>query len=160
MMDAETWLSFTARLDKEGINPCVSVPAGISQTFAVRGYVPVVLKLKLKKFQANLVPLGGGRHRLYINGPMLQATGWRVGDKVSIQLHYDAKPRITPMSLALSKQLKKHPKAKRIFDDLPPSRQKEINRYLNNLKSPDALQKNVVQVISALEGNSTHMLVR
>jgi len=159
-MDHNKWLSFTETIEKVDINPCVAVPTQISQAFGRRGYIPVELNLSGTEHLANLVPLGKGNYRLYINGLMLKATGWKVGDRVKIELRLDTNPRIEPMSPALSEALAKRPKTQAIFDNLSPSRQKEINRYLNNLKSPEAINRTITKVIAALEGKTTHMLVR
>jgi uncharacterized protein YdeI (YjbR/CyaY-like superfamily) len=48
--------------------------------------------------------------------------------------------------------LEKHKKAKFVFDGLPASRRKEIVRYLANLKSEEALERNIVRAINFLLG--------
>jgi hypothetical protein len=159
-MKANEWLTFAAKLERVDINPCVSVPNSISTTFKMRGFIPVELKLKDSHHIANLVPQGGGKYRLYINGPMLSATGWKVGGMVGISLRYDPKPRIEPTNESLVMQMAKHPEAAKLFNKLSASRKKEINRYLNNLKSIDAVERNVKKLINALEGDATHMLIR
>src|SRR5579864_3335780 len=140
-MSLRQWQVFRATIKKVGINPCVAVPAKVSQAFGIRGYIPVELKLAGTHHLANLVPLGGNKHRLYINGLMLKATDWKVGDRVPIELRLDINPRIEPMSPSLAEALISRPKTQAIFDALPPSRQKEINRYLNHLKSPEAIDR-------------------
>lgn len=155
-----SWLTFTAKLDKVDINPCVAVPQKIARVFEVRGYIPVELDLLGTLFLANLVPLGSGNYRLYINGPMLKSTGWKVGDLITIRLRYDPKPRMEPVPQALALAFKEHPKAQRKFDTLTPSRRKEISRYINNLKSQEAIVRNVTKVVAALENKGTHITVR
>ncbi len=155
-----TWLEFKEIIDKVGINPCVAVPQNISTGLSLKGYIPVELDLDGTEHIANLVPLGSGNYRLYLNGVMLKATGWEVGDKVSIRLRHDPKPRLEPVPQALVEAFRSHPVAHANFDSLPPSRRKEISRYINNLKSPEAIERNVSKVVAALEGNGTHITVR
>ena len=154
------WLSFKAVIDKVGVNPCVAVPKSISQTFNQRAYIPVELDLLGSKYVANLVPVGHGNYRLYLNGLMLKSTGWQVGEKAEIKLRYDPEPRIEPVPPALLKAFKSHPKAEATFSAATASRRKEISRYINNLKSAVAVERNVKKVIAALEGKDTHITVR
>ena len=155
-----TWLQFEALIDIVGINPCVSVPREVSDSFGMTSYIPVELELARKKFQANLVPLGRGNYRLYLNAPMLKAAGWAVGDTASIRLRYDPKPRPEPMPPALAAALEALPEVRQAVEALPPSRQKEIFRYINNLKSPEAVERNVRRIIGALSGTDSHPTVR
>src|SRR5438128_2645186 len=132
------WLEFKAVIDQVDINPCVAVPQDISSGFEMKGYIPVALDLDKTKHLANLVPIGSGNYRLYLNGVMLKATGWKVGEKVHIKLRYDPNPRVEPFPMALIEAFRLHPQAQITFDALPPSRRKEISRYINNLKSTEA----------------------
>lgn len=94
--DRET-LTFTAVIGKVGINPFVDVPEAISTALGGRGYVPVATTIDGHPFPANLVPLGGGRFRLFLHGAMRKAAGKDVGDRVTIGLARDPAPRTVPM---------------------------------------------------------------
>jgi uncharacterized protein YdeI (YjbR/CyaY-like superfamily) len=48
--------------------------------------------------------------------------------------------------------LRKSKEAKTVFDKLPPSRRKEIVRYLANLKTEEVLKKNIQRAINFLLG--------
>jgi hypothetical protein len=160
MSRSQGWLRFQAPIEKVDINPCVAVPREVSDNFEMRGFIPVELDLSGSKFVANLVPLGKGEFRLYLNGPMLKATGWQVGDTADIRLRYDPKPRLEPIPPALAAALKTEPVAQKRLSELPISRQKEIFRYINNLKSADAVDRNVKRIIGALSGTDSHPTVR
>jgi hypothetical protein len=92
----------------------------------------------------------GTHHRLYLHGLMRKAVGKDVGDRIGVVLQLDLKPPVVPMNPALANELKKDPKAKVVFAGLSPSHQKELNRYLNHLKSSEALQRNVDKVMGYL----------
>lgn len=156
----DTWLAFEDVIKKVGINPCVAVPSNIIQQLDKKGFIPVQLDLEGSKHLANLVPLGTGKYRLYINGIMLKSTGWKVGDSAKIKLRYDPKPRQEPIPKELLAALENHPKAKKIFEAYSPSRKKEVSRYLNNLKSAEAIDRNIAKIIKAMEGDASHMLIR
>ena len=49
--------------------------------------------------------------------------------------------------------LKKNKKANEVFKQLPPSRQKEILRYINFLKTEESVNRNIKRAIGFLSGN-------
>jgi hypothetical protein len=142
---------FEAVVYKLGINPCVDIPEEVSEAFGIRGYVPVKGSLNGHAVRANLVPKGGGRHRLYLNGEMRARANVGVGDRVELVLEHDPLPRPDiPVPEALARAFEENPAAKNAFHSLTPSRQKEILSYLNYLKRPDSIQRNVDKVIQML----------
>ncbi len=151
-------VSFSAVIRKEGINPYVDPPLGTGEKLGKRAVIPVKVLLDGKAFQANLMPLGakrtqaatGRHHRLYLHGVMRRTIGKDVGDRVKVVLRLDLKPRIEPMNPALAQELKKDLKAKKVFEGLSPSHQKELKRYLNHIKSREARQRNVDKVMRYL----------
>jgi uncharacterized protein YdeI (YjbR/CyaY-like superfamily) len=53
----------------------------------------------------------------------------------------------------LLQAFEKNKKAKAAFENLIPSRRKEIMRYMNFLKTEESLKKNIEKVIQHLSGN-------
>ncbi|HEY2979535.1 MAG TPA: YdeI/OmpD-associated family protein [Anaerolineales bacterium] len=141
---------FSAVIFKVGINPCVDVPARISVALDRKGYIPVKGTLNGHAFKAGLVSLGNGRHRLYINGPMRKTAGVDTGDKVTVVLDYDPQPRRLPIPGKFKQSLGANPKAKRAWDDLTATRRKEILSYLNHLKQPESLERNIARTMKHL----------
>ncbi len=147
-------LRFTATIAIVGVNPFVDVPESISRKLGGRRHIPVSMTINGHPFAANLVPLGGGRFRLYLNGPMRKAAGKDVGDRVTIGLTLDDTPRIEPVRPELAAALAADPSAKEVFEGLSQSRQKEILRYLNRLQKPESIARSVDRVIRVLHGES------
>lgn len=142
---------FTARIYKVDINPCVDVPARVSRTFVPRrGYVPVEGDVEGFPIRATLVPLGGGRHRLFLNGQMRQGAGVDTGDRVRVRIRFDPKPRRSRTPQALRDALARTRGAQSAWGGLTPSRRKEILAYLNSLKSAEALDRNVRKAIAGI----------
>jgi hypothetical protein len=141
---------FSTKIYKLGINPCVDVPQRVSRAFGKRGYVPVKGTLNGQPIRATLVPKGEGRHRLFINGDMRTRASVDVGDRVHLVLAIDHQPRTLPMPEMLAQALEKNRRARAAFERLQPSRQKEILSYLNWLKRPETLKRNVEKVITML----------
>ena len=149
-------ISFSAKVIKLDINPCVNLSENIlnklfRQAGKSKGPIPVKGKLNGKNFLQTVVRYKG-EWRLYLNTQMRVDACVDVGDKVKIELEFDPSPRLVPMLSDFNKALSKNIKAKNAFEKLPPSHQKEILRYLNSLKSKDAVSRNVKRAILQLTG--------
>jgi len=153
--------SFKARIYKVGINPCVKVPWRITDKLtATKGYIPIKGTIGKHFFQQTLCPVKNQGYRLYVNGPMLKGSGLEVADTAHFIIEQDTLERNLdhPMPKGFKKQLKEHGLLK-IFQQLAPSRQKEINRYLNNLKTEESLTRNINKLINALQGKESSLLL-
>lgn len=149
--------SFSAKIQIIGVNPYVLIPASIlkyifQKAGKDKGAIPIKLKIGGENFIQNLVKYSG-KWRLYLNGPMRKAAGKDVGDTIDVQIDFDAKPRTTPVHPKLKKVFKENKQAKEAFDKLRPSRQKEILRYINFLKSEESVDKNIQRAITHLTSN-------
>ena len=146
--------SFSAKIQIIGVNPYVLLPASVlkylfEKAGKDKGAIPVKGKLNGKSFIQNLVKYSG-KWRLYLNGPMRQAAGIDVGDIVNVEIDFDPKSREVPLHPKLKKALQQNTKAKTAFDKLNPSRQKEVMKYVNFLKSEESVDRNVARAIAHL----------
>jgi len=147
---------FRAKVLKIGVNPYVLLPQKVLKAIFVqaakdKGPIPVKGKLDGHGFQQTLVKYSG-KWRLYLNTPMRKAAGKDVGDEVKVHLEADLKERIIAIHPELEAALHKNKRAKSIFDALPPSRKKEIIRYINHLKTDESRKRNIVRAIRFLSG--------
>ncbi len=148
--------TFSSKIQIIGINPYVLLPSPVlkyifQKAGKNKGAIPVKLKIGGKNFIQNLVKYSG-KWRLYLNGPMRKAAGKDVGDMIDVQIDFDVKPRTTPIHPKLKKAFKENKEAKKAYDDLNPSRQKEILKYINFLKSEESVEKNIQKAIAHLTG--------
>lgn len=155
--------TFSAKVGKIDINPYVEVPDDIllklqQDARKEKGPLPVRGTLQGKPFLANVVRYRG-MWRLYLNTPMRQAANVDVGDQVTVGLQFDDAPRNVPAPRKFTVALSKNKQAKEAFERLAPSRQKEILRYLNSLKQPETLERNIQKVIKYLGGEPVEGLV-
>jgi Domain of unknown function (DUF1905) len=144
---------FKGEIYKVGINPCVEVPERItSKMKAIRGYIYIRGEINKHKFEQTLVSVKNGPYRLYVNGPMMKGAKVSVGDTATFLLEENESPAIknVPMNSLLKSRLKEA-KLTTAYDQLIPSRQKEINKYLNYLKTDEAVKRNVEKVIMMLK---------
>jgi len=156
--------SFSATIFKLGINPCVDVPEKIVNELLkeggkTTGPIPLRGKLNGKDFIQTVVRYQGA-WRLYLNTQMRQDSGIDVGDEAKVELEFDPEPRVVSMHPILGRALAKNREAKAAFAKLSPSRQTEILRYINSLKSEESVARNIEKVIQQLLGKAKGFLMR
>jgi hypothetical protein len=148
--------SFSQVIFKVGINPCVVPPPDVlsyifKQAKKRKGPIPVRGTINGAQYIQTLV-VYLGYWRLYVNGPMLKNAGLRNGDVASITIEFDPSSRIERPHKEFAAALQKSAKATAAFYKLTPSHQKEINRYLNRIKTDATRKKNIGIVMSYLRG--------
>lgn len=151
--------SFSSKIQIIGVNPYVLMPASVlkylfEKAGKDKGAIPVQLKIAGENFIQNLVKYSG-KWRLYLNTPMRKAAGKDVGDKIKIEIDFDPKERLIPVHPKLKKAFQQDPAANAAFNQLSPSRQKEILRYINFLKSEETVNKNIKRAIDHLTNNGS-----
>ena len=147
---------FSAKIEIIGINPFVYLPENILASIFIeanksKGKIPVRLKIDGHEFIQTLIKYSGN-WRLYLNMPMRKAAGKDVGDVANFEVSFDPLKRTVPLHPKFTKALKGNKAAKKIFDNLPPSRRHEIARYLFVLKTEASIDKNVLRAINFLLG--------
>lgn len=158
----EVKINARAKIYKVGINPCVKVPTRIINNMtATKGYIPVKGTINSYPFEQTLCPVKNDPYRLYVNGPMMKAGKVKVGETANFMIEQAAKQKDSDiaMPLQLKKKLKEHKLAK-TFEALAPFRQKEILRYLNNIKTEGTLFKNIDKLILVLQGKAISPLLK
>jgi hypothetical protein len=149
------------------INPVVDVPDDVlsaifAQAGRSKGPIPVRGRLNGAEFIQTLIKYEGA-WRLYLNGEMRKAAGIDTGDTADVEIEFDPRPRAEPVPEKFAEALKTDEAARAEFEKLSPSRQKEILRYLNSMKTEASLVKNVEKVIRHLTGkpaDTLHALMR
>lgn len=148
--------SFKAKIQIIGINPYVLLPATVLKNIfkeAGKDKGPVAVKGTIEghPYIQTLVKFSG-YWRLYINGPMLKVSNKKLGDMVKLTIAFDNKERTNPVHPKLARALNENKEAKKAFESLSPSKQKEIIRYINHLKSEEAVERNIKKAVSFLSG--------
>jgi Bacteriocin-protection, YdeI or OmpD-Associated/Domain of unknown function (DUF1905) len=147
---------FKATIKIIGVNPYVLLPKGVlnhifKESGKDHGKIPVKLKIEGHDFIQTLIKYSG-HWRLYLNTPMRKAAQKKVGESANFSIGYDPAPRIILMPEKFKQALRKNRIAKKTFDNLSPSRQKEITRYIANLKSEESVLRNIARAIGFLLG--------
>ena len=146
--------TFKAKIYKIGVNPYVVPPVAVLKKIFTtagkdKGPIPIKGKIDGHDFIQTLVKYAG-KWRLYLNTPMRNVAGIDVGDNGFFEIDFDTTPRTIEMHPKLKVALKQNKAAKAIFDNLTPSLQKEIVRYIHQLKTEESVDRNVVKAINFL----------
>lgn len=161
-------MDFKAKIELRGINPYVLVsPARAARIKAGwKRPMPVLVQVNGQPdpaWRVNMMPAGDGGFYLYLDGVVRKASGTELGDIVGVSVVFDDEYRGGPQHAMLPEfaaRLDESPQAKARWDGLTPSLQKEILRYLANLKSEAARQRNVERAIAVLGGAKERFLAR
>ncbi|MBE5318839.1 DUF1905 domain-containing protein [Pedobacter sp. MR2016-19] len=148
--------AFKAEITIIGINPFVFVPEEalnyiFHQSGKNKGQLPITMKIDGHEFKQTLVKYAGD-WRLYLNTPMRKAAGKDIGDTATFEIEFDTEERTISINPKLVKALAENKQAKDIFDGLAPYLQKEIIRYIANLKTEESIDSNVKKAIQFLLG--------
>ena len=147
---------FKAEIQIIGVNPYVFVPNQVLSDIFIqaqkdKGAIPIKGTVNGKPYKQTLVRFKG-EWRLYINMKMLKNSPKRIGETIEITIEFDPIKRIIKPHPKFVKALKDNINAKAIFDNLRPSLQLEIVRYISMLKTEESVEKNVPKAISFLLG--------
>ena len=148
--------AFKAEIKIIGINPFVFVPEEalnsiFHQSGKNKGQLPITMKIDGHEFKQTLVKYAGD-WRLYLNTPMRKAAGKDIGDTATFEIEFDTEERTIIINPKLVKALTENKQAKDIFDGLAPYLQKEIIRYIANIKTEESVDRNVKKAIQFLLG--------
>src|SRR5258706_3368777 len=161
-------LRFTSVIKMREPNPYIQVSATQAKSIETdwRKPLPVLVRINgtpKVPWRINMMPVGDGRFYLYLHGDVRKASGTKVGDRVRVEVGFDAKYRNVPQHPAPSwfkAALQKNPKALRNWEALIPSRKKEILRYFARLKSPEARERNLERALHVLSGRKGRFMAR
>ena len=158
---------FKALIKIHGVNPYVLVSAKRASELEPgwRKPMPVLVRINRKPEEPspiNMMPIGDGSFRLYLNGKVRKASGTGVGDRVEVEIQTNSKYKAGPQPLPVwfRAALTENPAAKNNWEALTPSRQKEIVRYLAALKSDEARERNLARALGVLSGRPERFMAR
>jgi hypothetical protein len=161
-------LRFTSLIKIRDGNPYILVARARAKTIkpGSRKPLPVLVRINGKPVEAwriNMMPVGDGSFYLYLHGDVRRASGTKVGDRVRVEVGFDASYRNGPQHPVPSwfrAALQRNPRAMTNWEALIPSRKKEILRYFARLKSQEARERNLERALQVLSGRKGRFMAR
>ena len=151
-----------------GINPFILVSAARADAIKPGWRKPLPVRVRIDgqpetAWRINMMPAGDGSFFLYLHGDVRKASGTAVGDRVRVEIEFDASYRNGPqhpMPRWFRQALAGNPQASANWKALIPSRRKEILRYFASLRSPEARARNLARALEALSGEPGRFMAR
>ena len=138
------------------MNVALDVPAAVSDAFGMRGHVPVVGTADGAELTANFVPVGDGRHRLFLNATVRGAISKGAGDSVEIRVRLDRRDRTpetrTPSDL---REALAEDGASAAWEALAPSRRKELLVWLADAKRDQTRAARIGRIVQTAAEEGT-----
>ena len=161
-------MRFTSTIKTRGGNPYVLVSAAHAAALQRGWRKPMPVQVRINGWpkvlwRINMIPVGNGSFYLYLHGDVRTASGTKVGDKVVVEVRFDAAYRggpMHPMPSWFRAALAKNQKARKAWVALIPSRKKEILRYVSRLKSLEARSRNLARALQVLSGKGGRFMGR
>jgi hypothetical protein len=160
--------SFSAIIDIRDINPFILVSSSRASAIKPgwRRPLPILLRINgrpAKAWRTNMMPVGDGSFYLYLHGDIRKTSGTAVGDRVRVEIDFDANYKNGPqhsMPRWFKQALAGNPQANKNWIALIPSRKKEILRYFSSLNSPAARARNLAKALHVLSGKTGRFMAR
>ena len=161
-------LRFTSVIKIRSPNPYILITLAQAKSVKPgwRKPLPVLVRINGKPaepWRISMMPVGGGSFYLYLHSAVRRASGTKVGDRVRVEVGFDARYRNGPQHPVPSwfkAALQKNPRAMKNWEALIPSRKKEILRYFARLKSQEARARNLEKALYVLSGRKGRFMAR
>ncbi len=139
--------AFVAKLTRVARDYFVLVPASVSKSIAVRGRVPVIARVgRAPAYRGTLMPRGGGRHTLVVNGETRRAARIEPGHSVRVVVQPDFGPRDVPIPDDLALALREED-VSADWDALPPGKREHIVRWIEQAVHETTRAKRVARAV-------------
>jgi hypothetical protein len=161
-------VKFSAPIEILGVNPYVLVEAERARRLMADWRKPMPVRVQIngapsEPWRINMMPRGDGSFYLYLHETVRSASRTKVGDVVHVDVEFDHEYVAGPvhdMPAAFEHGLDISASAKAAWDALNPSRKKEVLRYFANIKSEEALNRNIARALEALSGPKVRFMGR
>lgn len=122
--------AFTTKLVHHAHDYFVQIPARVSEAIGVRGRVPAIVRFgRASEYRGTLMPRGGGRHVVIVNGEARRAAGAVPGDAVRVVIQPDFGPREVPIPEDLADALRQD-EVLRDWESMPPGKREHILKWI------------------------------
>lgn len=161
-------MHFRSTIEINNINPYILVSAEDARRLREGWRKPMPVRGRVNGkpeawWRINMMPVGDGSFYLYLHAGVRKAAACQVGDVVEVELAFDEAYRSGPahaMPSEFTAALEINPVARQAWEALIPSLKKEILRYFEQVKSPDAKARHLERAMYVLSGGKGRFMAR
>lgn len=144
---------FTALIENSGDGmdtAFVSMPFSVQEVYGTNGQVKVKALFDGHPYRGILSNMGTGCHAILLRKDVRAAIGKKVGDKVKVVIEQDLEKRVVNVPAEMKKLLKQHAQARKFFDALSYTNQKEYAVWIDSAKRTETRLKRLAMIIPKL----------
>ena len=129
----------------------LELPKSASAKLGTRGRAAVIGTMNGFSIRTSLSPSGTGTHLMTVNKQMQAGAKARPGDRVSVVIELDTKPRVVKVPADLQKAVNSSAKAKTLFADITPRAREEWVQWIDDAKQPETRARRIARSVEMLE---------
>jgi bacteriocin resistance YdeI/OmpD-like protein/uncharacterized protein DUF1905 len=145
--------TFKAKLDHSGVPgtwSTVNIPFNVEKTFGSKARVAVKGTVNGIPYRGSAMPWGDGSHFLVVNKTLQKQAGAAPGDTLALTMELDTEQRTVDVPEELQAALKKNATARRAFEKLAYSHQREYADYIREAKKPETRQARAAKSVGLI----------
>jgi hypothetical protein len=145
--------TFKAKLDHSGVPgtwSTVTIPFNVEKTFGSKARVAVKGTVNGAPYRGSAMPWGDGSHFLVVNKTLQKQAGAVPGDMLSITMEPDTEDRTVELPEELQAALKKNPAARKAFEKMSYSHQREYADHVREAKKPETRQARAAKSVAMI----------
>jgi hypothetical protein len=145
--------TFKAKLEHSGVPgtwSTVTLPFNVEKTFGSKARVAVKGTVNDAPYRGSAMPRGDGSHFLVVNKTLQKAAGAVPGDTLSITMEPDTEERTVELPEELKAALKKNPAARKAFEQMSYSHQREYADHVREAKKPETRQARAAKSVAMI----------
>jgi hypothetical protein len=159
-MKNENIVKFKALIEQhEGMDAgYIRFPYDVMKLYGVKGQVKVKAIFDGQVvYRGSLVKMGYPCHILLITKETRQKLGKTLGDTIKVEIEQDTEIRVVIVPEDVKGLLGKHPKAKKYFESLSYTDQKEYIRWIESAKQPETRARRTSLFLDKLNAGKKFM---
>jgi len=145
--------TFKAKLEHSGVPgtwSTVILPFNVEKTFGSKARVAVKGTVNGAPYRGSAMPSGDGSHFLVVNKTLQKQAGAGPGDTLSITMEPDTEERTVELPEELQAALKKNPAARKAFEQMSYSHQREYADHVREAKKPETRQARAAKSVAMI----------
>jgi hypothetical protein len=154
-MSTYTFEAILKRPEGVGTWTYLDIPLNIRDIFDTKGQVKIKGMINDQPFRGSAMPHGDGTFYLVVNKAIRDRIGASQGDVVRVIMEVDSEPRQVTIPEDLAHFLDKNLDARKSFEALSYSHQKEYIDWVEGAKQPSTRQSRMIKMLQMLAQGDT-----